>query len=60
MIMDTTTSTEGAALRPQGGRAEERTMIEIMRATDHQATRAVVEVSEEIDHPTMAVHPAEK
>ena len=58
--MANTTITEGAALRPQGGRAEERTMIETMRATDHQATRAVAEVSEEIDHPIMAVHPAEK
>lgn len=60
MIMAIGSTTEGAALRPQGGRAEERTTIEIMRATDHQATIAVAEVSEEIDHPTMAVHPAEK
>ncbi len=60
MIMATTTTTEGAALRPEGGWAEEPTTIKIMRITDHQATRAVAEVSEEIDHPTMAVHPAEK
>ena len=60
MIMTTTTTTEGAALRPGGGWAEEPTTIKIMRITDRQATRAVAVVSEEIDPPTMEVHPAEK
>ena len=60
MITATITTTEGAALHHEGGWAEEPTTIKIMRNTDHQATRAVAEVSEEIDHPTMAVHPAEK
>ena len=60
MTMATTTTIEGGALRPEGESAEEPTTIEIMRTTDRQVTRAVAEVSEEIDHRTMAVHPAEK
>ena len=60
MIMATTMTIEGAALRPGEGWAEEHTRIKIMKITDRQATIAVAEVSEEIDHPTMGVHPAEK
>ena len=60
MIMATTMTIGGAALRPEGGWAGEPTTIKIMRTTDRQATRVVAEASEEIDHPTMAVHPAEK
>ena len=60
MIMAPTTTTEGAALRPELGWAEEPTTIKIMRTTAPQATRVVAGVSEEIDHPIMAVHPAEK